>query len=216
QQIVVYDFTTNTSWSFKDARSMGFDNDSQVTINGEQYNLSLALNGIAISPTFNYVYYSSVGSKKLWQIPTWVLRNKNSNFSRYVRLVGNKKSNSDALIFGHRGLYYAALEHDAVYRWEIEKDLLQQNALEGEVVLRTETPLAQNWETMQWPDGLSFGNPDTENLHFLTARGQLALSGKMDFTGKQGPNFRIFKLFVNDTSAYLPSTVHYPHMGLIG
>lgn len=87
-----------------------------LTIHGHQYTFSLGIDGIALSPTFNYVYYSAVGSKKLWQIPTWVLRDRHADFSGNVRLVGNKKSNADGLMFGHRGLYYGALQLDAVYK----------------------------------------------------------------------------------------------------
>jgi hypothetical protein len=89
---------------------------SEITINGQTFDFLFGVNGIALSPTFNYVYYCSLGSKKLWQVPTWVLRNKDANFTANRRFVGSKKSNSDVLMFGHRALYYAALEHDAIYR----------------------------------------------------------------------------------------------------
>lgn len=105
----------------------------------------------------------------------------------------------------------------ALPRWEIEKDLLEQGVLEGEVILKTETPLAQNWETFQWPDGLGFGTPDTENLYYVTARAQLYHNGKMDFTGGQGANYRIGYIYVGDISYLRASnSSHFPHIGIIG
>ncbi|CAG5121554.1 unnamed protein product [Candidula unifasciata] len=119
QQLVVFDFTTNNSWSFSHSASMSYDEDSVLSINGQTFNFTQGINGIALSPTFNYVYYSALGSKKLWQIPTWVLRDKDADFVGNLRLVGRKKSNSDALLFGHRGLYYAALGYNAIYRYDM-------------------------------------------------------------------------------------------------
>ncbi|CAG5121555.1 unnamed protein product [Candidula unifasciata] len=203
EQLVVFDFTTNTSWSFTHA-SMSFDDDSAFSINGQSYNFSLGINGIALSPTFNY-------------IPTWVLRDKDADFVGNLRLVGQKKSNSDALLFGHRGLYYGALAHDAIYRWEIETDLMQQGVLEGEVQLVTETPLAQNWESLQWPDGLAFGNYDSSNLYYVSARAQLFHNGKLNFTGGQGYNYRIGKIIaVGDESYLTNSGQYYTYMDIIG
>ncbi|BFZ10001.1 hypothetical protein BsWGS_13040 [Bradybaena similaris] len=198
EQLVVFDFTTNKSWSFNHSASMSYDEDSALSINGESFNFTLGINGIALSPTFNYVYYSALGSKKLWQIPTWVLRDKDADFLANLRLVGHKKSNSDALLFGHSGIYYAALGYDAIFRWEIEKDILNQGVPEGEVKLVTETVLAQNWETLQWPDGLGFGSSDPSNLYYVSAGALFFHNGKQNFTGDQGYNYRIGKIQVND------------------
>ncbi|CAG5121557.1 unnamed protein product, partial [Candidula unifasciata] len=199
-----------------DPKSMGPDKDRNITIQGRTYTFSLGIDGIALSPTLNYVYYSSVGSKQLWQIPTWVLRDKDSDFSGNVRLVGSKKSNADGIMFGHRGLYYGALGLNAVFKWDIEMDILSQGVSEGEVTLVTDTPVAQNWESMQWPDGFAFGNPDIENLYFITNRAHLYHAGILDFSGGQGPNFRIFRLPVNDSSYLTSPQHHFPHIGIIG
>ncbi|XP_012940503.1 major royal jelly protein 1 [Aplysia californica] len=207
KQIVVFDFSTNTSWSFQDLNSMGTDGDRNITIQGTTYTMDFAVNGISLSSSFNYLYYSSVGSRKLFQVPTWVLRKEKSDFSKYVRLVGTKKSNSDAIIFGHRNLYFGALAYDAVYRWDLVEDLNLQGVSEGEVTIQTQLPLAQNWETMQWVDGMTIGFDN--QLYFITERAQLFHTGTMDFSGKQGANFRIFTYPIADKSYLsLPKAGH--------
>ncbi|CAL1537425.1 unnamed protein product [Lymnaea stagnalis] len=179
------------------------DEDSNITINGIEYPWPFAINGIAMSPTFNYVYYSALGSKKLWQIPTFVLRRKGADFSSYARLVGNKVSNSDAMVFGRKGLYYGALGLDAVFMWDAQQDIANEGVIEGKATIKTQKPLIQNWETIQWPDGITISDsrdrPDSY-LYFVAARAQLFHSGTLDFTGGQGVNFRIFKLRINDDS----------------
>ncbi|XP_059166560.1 major royal jelly protein 1-like [Physella acuta] len=215
EQIVVFDFSTNETWSFNDI-SMSADEDSNITINGVLYQWPFGINGIAISPSFNYVYYSALGSKKLWQIPTWVLRNKNANFLDHVRTVGSKVDNSDAMVFGKQGLYYGALSKNAVYVWDAVKDAVSQGVSEGELKLQTERQLIQNSETIQWPDGIALSgatnNQGVGSLYFVSARAQLFHAGTLDISGAQGINFRIFKIPVNDVSALSeqPSDTTYP------
>ncbi|KAK0052631.1 protein yellow [Biomphalaria pfeifferi] len=201
EQLVVFDLTSNETWSYKHS-SMRFDNDSNINIIGVNYSWPYGINGIAMSPSFNYVYYSALGSKKLWQIPTWVLRKNDSDFSSYVRYVGDKVSNSDAMVFGKRSLYYGALSKDAVYKWNAEKDLIDQGVTEGEVRAVTQVPIIQNWETIQWPDGIALGSrySDENRLYFVSARAQLFHSNALDFSGAHGANFRVFKVSVDEES----------------
>ncbi|XP_005106530.1 major royal jelly protein 1 [Aplysia californica] len=202
RSLVVYDFAHNKSWAYKDPVSMGTDDDVDITIHGIRYRMDVGINGIAMSPTFNYLYYSSVGSKKLYQVPTWVLRTPGNDFVSNTRLVGSKKSQGGGMVFGHKGLFFGALEYDAVYRWDIEADIKSQRVLEGEVVMKTQVPVAQNWQTMQWTDALSLDNES--NLYFTTNRLQKFVTNKMDFDGGEGANFRIFKYNVHDKSYLSP------------
>ncbi|XP_005106529.2 major royal jelly protein 1 [Aplysia californica] len=210
RSIVVYDFAHNKSWAYKDPVSMGTDDDKNITIHGITYPLDIGVNGIAMSPTFNYLYYSALGSKRLYQVPTWVLRTPGNDFVSNTRLVGSKKSQGDGMVFGHKGLYFGALEYDAVYKWDMEADVISQRVLEGEVVMKTQVPVAQNWQTMQWTDALSL---DTySNLYFTTNRAHKVFTNKMDFDGGDGANFRIFKYNVHDKSYLSPAPPERPDL----
>ncbi|KAH9525271.1 hypothetical protein Btru_000904 [Bulinus truncatus] len=215
EKIVVFDLSTNETWSYNHS-SMRSDEDSNIPINGVNYSWPYGINGIAISPSFDYVYYSALGSKKLWQIPTWVLRNNDSDFSKNVRYIGDKVSNSDAMVFGKKGLYYGALSKNAIYMWNAEKDVLDQSVAEGDVRVVTQRPILQNWDTIQWPDGITLGTEaGNDYLFFVSARAQLFHSNTLDFSGGHGPNFRIFRipiqdkngLYVSDSDDKLPLTV---------
>ncbi|XP_005102802.2 major royal jelly protein 2 [Aplysia californica] len=144
-----------------------------IIINGERFHLDLGLSGLAMSPDFNYLYWSSTYSDELYQVPTWPLRTSNVSISDHVRFVGHKVSNTDDMIHGKDSLYFGALTLDAVYRWEKRRDMLDQHLSEKEVTMETQTQLVQNWETLQWPDSLCLDNHG--NLWFTSSRAHLFL-----------------------------------------
>ncbi|XP_012941434.2 protein yellow [Aplysia californica] len=195
--LVVFDFQRNSSWIFKD-KSMQTDENSVMTINGVNYTLNFPINGIAMSPNFDYVYYSVIGSKKLFQIPTSVLRNKDADFGTHVRDLGEKAGSSDGMIAGKKNIYYGALERNAVYEWQRSRDIESQKVSEGQVNVTHERKLDSDHVTMQWPD--SFTLDVKGYLWFTSERAQLFLNNKMDFSGSQGANFRIFRIYVDDVS----------------
>ncbi|CAL1540398.1 unnamed protein product [Lymnaea stagnalis] len=194
-QIVVYDFQTNASWSFRHP-SMETDEDKTVTINGVNYTMDVPVDGIAMDPDFEYVYYCPVGTKKLHQIPTFVLRNPAGNFSRYARFVGNKVSNADGMASGKRAIFYGAEALNALYRWDISKDLASQNVTEGNVTIATESLVAQDPEKFRWVDSMKVSADGY--LCFTSNRVNEYVAGTMDFSGAKGTNFRINKVFVGD------------------
>ncbi|BFZ24938.1 hypothetical protein BsWGS_27977 [Bradybaena similaris] len=200
EQIVVFNFNTNSTHSFKHY-SMSFDQDSVVDIVGQTYNFSFGVSGIALSPSYNYVYYSALGSLKLWQIPTSVLQNVNGDFNRNVRYVGDKISNSVSLVAGQRGIYYGPLEYCAVFRWDLLADMENQGVTERNVTLDTQTPLAQNYDQMQCVYDIVLSIFSPGYIIFVTTKCQKTIpAGTMDFDGGDGANFRFFKQFVNDSA----------------
>ncbi|XP_012935471.1 protein yellow [Aplysia californica] len=196
-QLIVYDFTTSQTWSFTHP-SMLFNDSADVTINGQGFHIGLGISGLALSPDFNYLYWTCLWSDRLYQTATWILRRPGQLSESSVRLVGRKVSNTDAMIHGKDSLYYGALQLDAVYRWEKRHDMMDQNVPEDKVEMITQRQLVQNWESIQWPDSLSID--DRGNLWFTTGRAHLFISGQMNFSDPTTSNFRIFKLPVNDFS----------------
>ncbi|XP_005106534.2 uncharacterized protein LOC101857356 [Aplysia californica] len=209
RSLVVYDFS-HKSWVYKDPVSMGTDNDQDITIHGIIYPVDVGVGGIAMSPHFQLplLLFCRIQEVVSRQVHTWVLRTPGNDFVSTTRLVGSKKSQGGGMVFGHKGLFFGALEYDAVYKRDMEADVISQGVSEGEAVMETQDPAAQNWQTMQWTDALSLDNES--NLYFTTNRLQKFVTNKMDFDGGDGANFRIFKYNVHDKSYLFPAVPERP------
>ncbi|XP_055898673.1 major royal jelly protein 5-like [Biomphalaria glabrata] len=201
-QIIVFDVQTNQTWAFRDV-SMKTDADRVFMINGVNYTMDVPVDGIAIDREYNFVYYSAVGSRKFYQIPTSVLRNNSGDFAPDLRLVGNKVSNSDGMASGKTNIYYGAGGLNALFRWPITKDMETQGSTESNVTMATQSLLAQDDNLFRWVDSMKL---DTNGyLWFVSNRAPEYLNGNMDFTGAKGANFRICRVFVDDLPYLLKS-----------
>ncbi|KAH9499663.1 hypothetical protein Btru_074371 [Bulinus truncatus] len=191
-QIIVFDLQTNQTWAFRD-ESMKTDADRVISIMGDNYTMDVPVDGIAIDHEYSYVYYSAVGSRRFYQIPTFVLRNRRGDFATNLRLVGHKVSNSDGLASGKRNIYFGAGGLNALYSWPIAEDIISQGSSQGNVTMATQKLIAQDDEKFRWVDSMKL---DTNGyLWFVSNRAPEFLSGNMDFTGSKGPNFRISRLY---------------------
>ncbi|XP_059151515.1 major royal jelly protein 1-like [Physella acuta] len=193
EQIIVLDLAQNASWAFKHA-SMKPDTDTTIRINGINYQAGFGINGIALDPSYRFLYYSPVGSKKLHQIPTSVLREPSGDFTGRYRLAGTKASNSDGLVFGQKALYYGALSLNAVYMWNLTQDL--QKVSEDMVTIATETLVAKDDVRFIWVESLTLD--PSGHLWFTTSRMNEFLAGTLDVSGAKGSNFRINRVYVGD------------------
>uniref|UniRef100_A0A2C9M4F4 Bee-milk protein n=1 Tax=Biomphalaria glabrata TaxID=6526 RepID=A0A2C9M4F4_BIOGL len=203
-QIIVFDFLTNKSWSFRHD-SMKPDEDRVINFNGvNNSELGYPVDGIAMDSSFQYVYYCAIGSRRLYQIPTSVLRDPNGDFAGHVRLLGKKVSNTDGMASGQNSIYYGALTLNAAYKWEKNKDVAEQQVPEGRVTLATQTVVAQDEIKLVFVDSLKV---DTEGyLWFTSSRAQKFFTDTMDWTGASGSNYRINKVFVGDRSYLVKGT----------
>ncbi|CAG5126280.1 unnamed protein product [Candidula unifasciata] len=201
-RLIIYDFETKSAFYLKDP-SMDIErNASVITFNGEEYDYILsAINGIAISPDFNYVYYCAVSSYSLYQIPTSTLRNMSSAKDTGIRRVGTKVSQTAALAYGNNNLYYGALGLNAVYFWDLKQDMMKQKVGMDKVSLQTQTLLVRNDSAMQWPDTFAFDNKGW--LWFTSDRLPLFWAKGLPNNTKEGePFMRIWKVYVNETGIY--------------
>lgn len=194
--IITYDFQSRSSWKLKDP-TMGIESNATViTINEVPYNFPIALNGIAMSPDFKYVYYCSLGAYNLYQIPTETLRNPGSSNRIGIRLLGRKVSQTDGMIHGEKFLYYGAIGLNAVYFWNIPKDMADMNVGIDAVTLNTQTELIRNDSKLQWPSTFAF---DDQGWLWIACN-RLQAFWNVDNPPDDGEAYmRIWKVYVNET-----------------
>jgi hypothetical protein len=78
-----------------------------VVINGVSYQFPNPLDGIALTPDLQTVYYCALGSNKLYSIPAAALRNfstSDADLGALVTYHGAKLSASDGLTFDANGI----------------------------------------------------------------------------------------------------------------
>ncbi|CAG5121206.1 unnamed protein product [Candidula unifasciata] len=191
-RIHVYDFQTHSAHNLEHPSMKAEGNNGTVIhINNKDYVFGGAVDGIAISPDFKYVYYCPLGGYSLYEVPTSVLRNPNNSGTAGPRLVGRKVSQSDGLAHGSNHLFYGALGLNAVYFWDAEKDMADQNVGIENVKLATQVELVRNDTTMVWPDTFAFD--DQGYLWFVA-------NSLNTFRNPGGnPLNRVWKVFVNET-----------------
>ncbi|XP_055887866.1 major royal jelly protein 2-like [Biomphalaria glabrata] len=211
-KLIAFDMVRNVTTIFQHP-SMNADPGagSDITVNGRVYTLRIPIDGLAISPDFNFVYYCALGSKDLYQVPTSVLRDPRLDFGAHVRFVGAKVSQTGGMTYATNNLYYGALGGNAVYKWEILNDRLRQSANESAVVMNTQTLVARDDLKLQWPD--SFTVDDNGHLWFTACKAQLFLRGGMDYSGNSGPNYRIWRVRINEGGYLNPSNHGDPLVG---
>ncbi|CAG5126281.1 unnamed protein product [Candidula unifasciata] len=193
--LIVVDLTTGKSWKIQH-ESMGIESKhaEMVTINNITYTISVALDGLAMSPDFKYLYYCSLAGFNLYQIPTSSLRTGKTDG---IRLIGSKVSQSGGIGYGSKFLYYGALGLNAVYYWDSDKDMADQNVGMDKVTLATEKLLVRNDSTMQWPDTFGF---DTRGwIWFVSNRLQVFREAKGLPQDGNDAYMRVWKVYVNET-----------------
>lgn len=115
--------------------------------------MTMASDGIAISPDARWLYYSPLSSRKLYRVSVDVLADRNISEDQTAKAVedlGDKPGASDGLICDHQGRVYCTdYEHNAIHRYANGK---------------FET-IAQDPQ-MIWPDTLSLS---TDGYLYFTA-----------------------------------------------
>ncbi|XP_064599319.1 protein yellow-like [Liolophura sinensis] len=205
--LIVYDSRRDRSHRHEHP-SMGADPDPAArTFNintgysNETYFFDGPINGIAMSPSFDYLYYCALTGFNLYQVPTSLVRDPNADIGNAVRNVGRKLSQSGGITHGENNLYYGIIPRNAVYYWPRKAEEHRQSNSERTVRLEIQLELAQDTETLQQAD--TFGWDDSGFLWLTTNRLFTYLDtegGGLDFTGRRGANFRIFRVYVGEQS----------------
>ncbi|BFZ20707.1 hypothetical protein BsWGS_23746 [Bradybaena similaris] len=194
QRLIVFDFDTNTSHSF-DHNSMECGSAENSTTESK-YSTRGSISGIAVDPEGEYVYYVCRDSQQVSQIPTAVLRDKLGDFAGSHRFVGNATTQTDSLVCGKHGLYYADVDASTVYRWNITKDMEAQNVTKKEVIMKNQEVIFKIGTGDYLIDSLSLDNNGTLWL------AQRAINPNS--SGTKGNNNIIYRQFVNDTNNVPP------------
>lgn len=175
--------------------------DSKIVVDGVTYTLGLPIDGLALSRDFKYLYYCALGSKKLYMVETKVFK-QSLDFASHVRLSGSKVSQTGGLIYATDSIFFGALSQSAIYRWDVRADTKKQGVSEAEVKIETQVDVLQNDTTVEWPDSFAI---DEDGYMYVTAcKANVFLRGHLDFSGKSGVNYRIWKIRINQKSYLSP------------
>ena len=198
-KLVVYDYKTDSSYSYIHENMRASEEYMNITIsNITIYGIQTGINGIAMSPDFRYIYYSSVAGVGLHQVETSVLTSANGDAAKFnasVRTLGEKVAPGDGMVYGAKhNLYYSALTTNAVYKWNITNDVQGGTTFE-DVTIVSHSELVSH-TLMDWVDTLALD--DTGYLWFTTSRLNKLFSE--DGIHHLEPNFIVWKIFVDDYS----------------
>lgn len=198
-KLVVYDYEQDTSYAYIHPNMKADEKYMNITIsNMTLTGIITGINGIAMSPDFRYLYYSSVAGIGLYQIETSVVTQNAGNddaFARAVRTVGNKVSPGDGMAYGAKhNLYYSTLGPKAVYKWSITDDLDASGDFNS-VPIVSQSEVASD-PRMEWVDTLALG--EDGYLWFTTSRLQKFFSS--EGIVQEEPNFFVWRVFVDDKS----------------
>jgi len=204
--IILYDYTFNHARRWKGTSA---EKGVAIEINGIAYpEFKVPVDGIALSPDGETLYYCPLTGVHLWTVPTRYLRDfklADKEITRHALDLGEKESQSDGLAISDNGLlYFGLLSKNTINVWDPKtKDLSTQKHL-----------LSPESETLQWVD--TFGFDQQGSLLFTTNRLQLFFANTMDWSGASGANFRIMKIDIQGNS-YLThqGPYHSPCVGNI-
>ncbi|VDI55896.1 Hypothetical predicted protein [Mytilus galloprovincialis] len=200
-KLIVVDVVTNTSWLFSHPSMKGEVSAGNITVNRETIFSRGGINGISTTSDFKFVYYFSVASFKTWQIPTSILRNPSADsitFDENVRMIGIRQHHAVSLTSGTRSFFFPALEINDILKWDRKQDI-HIDGSEEEVNLRSLQMLSPT-TALNFADGMHI---DNGFLYFVTNKFHKVRLGTLDFSGDDGPNFTIGKIFVGEESYLL-------------
>jgi sugar lactone lactonase YvrE len=149
-----------------------------LVIEGNEFVLDVHVDGIALDPEREYVYYQALGSRNLYRIGSRWLRDetlREEDLGKMVEFVGTTGA-ADGIAFGRDGkLYLSSIEHNAIRRYDPESG-------KTEVVL---------WdEKIRWPDSFS-----------VTPEGTIYFTVSQLHLDHPGEPYRIFRFRPEDDQA---------------
>ena len=192
--IIVYDFRANSARRVLDRDPRVTDDPARtLTVDGEPVfasgRLAVGLNGIALSPDGETLWWSITTGDALYRAPTAVLRDLSASPQRLAAaVVGPRRigGGSDGITVDARGrVYVTNLARNAVEVLDPSTDTLTTLAAGSDFV---------------WPDSLSWD--DRGGLYVSTNRLHHAFSGRLSYEGP-APNFRIFRIPTDSTKGFV-------------
>lgn len=192
--IIVFSLQNRTSWKVTHDSMRPKSDAVSLRVSGTLVTKPVAVDGIALSPASTegnrVLYYTPLSSFSLFSIPTWVLKNPNSeliplsnfhmsqehNITHFIKNLGMKPSQSDGMMMSASGvLYFGLLGDDAVSMW----DTRHPSFTTGQRII------SRDHHLMQWPDTFAFD--EKGQLWLITNRLQTFLTNTVDV---KVPNYR--------------------------
>lgn len=199
--IIAYSFDEDKARLFYGPSTAIDPNAEHIDINNQSYTFRTPSDGIALGQDGTTLFYCALSSYTVYSLDSELLREFHlplSDIRHQVRRLGTKVSQSDGLVFSSgRKLYFGVESENAVYYWD---EQLDGNKFEP----ATEKKLVSNSTTMEWIDTFAFD--EQGYLWFTSNRLDKFISGELRFSNPSDPNFRIIRVFVNDSS-YLDSAI---------
>ncbi|MCA2980473.1 MAG: SMP-30/gluconolactonase/LRE family protein [Myxococcaceae bacterium] len=192
--IIVYDFKANSARRVLDRDPAVTDDPARtLVVDGEPVfasgRLAVGLNGIALSPDGETLWWSITTGDALYRAPTAILRDPSASPQRLAAAVAGPRrigGGSDGLTVDARGrVYVTNLARNAVEVLDPATDTL--------------TTLAGGPDFV-WPDSLSWD--DRGGLYVSTNRLHHAFSGRLSYDGP-APNFRIFRIPTDSSKGFV-------------
>ncbi|XP_060086131.1 protein yellow-like [Ylistrum balloti] len=196
-RMVVYDRIRNRSHFFSHPSMLPEPGNGNITILGETLPVSAGINGMALSSDMRYIYFGPLSGYSLYQVSSSVARKPYGNFARSVRKVGDKPSQSEGMVYSRSNiLYFSVLGLNAIYQWDIGRDKKMQLRSAKTVRMKSISKILSSNTCMNFIDNLTF---DLEGyLWFTVNKLHKYLLNTMDFTGYDGPNVMIWKVYIGD------------------
>ena len=195
-KLVVFDYLTDTSFSYSHPSMAASEKYRNLTIGNETTTIITGINGIAMSPDFKYLYYSAVAGVGLHQIKTSVVisaRGDNNVFAANLRTLGEKVSPGDGMAYGsNHNLYYSALGLNAIYKWNVGKDAGEDHEFDSVHLVSHDLLVTDT--RMEWVDTMAID--EDGYLWFTTSRlNKLFSAGGVQH---HEPNFFVWRMHVGD------------------
>lgn len=193
EAIVVYDVNNHSSFNVKHS-TMSADPAAIIAPfrNGfPPLDVEIAIDGIAMSCDFRYVYYKVFSSFDFYRIPAQVLRNGGQDFETKFEHLGRRNHQVDGMTYSTKHiLYYSAPSESAIDRWFVGKDECKNGGLENVTIGKVQR-IAQNDLKMEFADAIHINEKGT--MYFMANRLNRLFQGIMDVSGGNGTNFHIWK-----------------------
>ncbi|XP_033215188.1 protein yellow-like [Belonocnema kinseyi] len=198
--LIVYSLATNTSWKVRHGTMWAEDEAKSLTVNDVKKNLTVNIDGIALSPSSRYdrmVYYTPLTSFNLYSIPTAILKTGLSNVSDFIRKIGRRGSQTDGMMMTSTGtLFFGLLANNSVAYWRTPQ-IFEQSSGQDSVLKVDENILSRDDNLLQWPDTFAI---DEEGYLWCVTNALQNFSTK-NFN-PNSTNYRVIKFMTTRARSY--------------
>ena len=145
--IIAFDYKNRKFYRFEDS-TLDKEDDYRLNINGKQYNMTAAVDGIALSPDRSRVFYCPLTGAHMYSISTKELLSGTGRRTTPTTIVdhGPKKTAADGIVFDCDGnLYYAGLTSNSLWKWVPDFQNINVSNISTEVEISRQDAVQLGW-----------------------------------------------------------------------